>query len=316
MLKIGVIGAGHHSCTFHLPALAHYRTLHPGTIELVVICDRDLTRAKAAAAKFGFQLTGTDHREIARLPSLDGCLILTPPAATLEATGYLLRNAAMPMLMEKPLGENLAEARAFLALQSASHARTMVSMNRRYDPGLRSAIDWIGKRAVEYLHVTMARVGRVEPEFMWRTGLHVVDAVVAFLGNPSTWSIDRRSVVGASWNFIRLRCGETLVQIDVLPTAGAEIELFEFHGADFSVAVRTGQVPQNCSVRAWQDGKLAHDTSPADGTPSFIVDGTYAETEAFLAAIRGEQAFSPTPSDVQAASEICADFEPIVPAAG
>jgi len=145
----------------------------------------------------------------------------------------------------------------------------------------------------------------LEPQFMWATGLHVVDAVIALFGIPSAWSVENRNIAGTNWNFLSLRCNPTLVQIEIMPTTGKETERFEFFGADFAVTAHTGHVTRR-GWHAWQNGQLVSKGSPRADTPAFVAEGTFAETEAFLAAVRGERGFCPTPVELELASEICA----------
>jgi predicted dehydrogenase len=66
--------------------------------------------------------------------------------ATKEIAARMIR-AAIPLLMEKPPGATPDEAREIVELVKGTGAWVMVSMNRRFDPALRAALDWWGGAA-------------------------------------------------------------------------------------------------------------------------------------------------------------------------
>jgi len=303
-IRIAVIGAGHHSRTFHLPALAHYRHLHPNVVTLAGLADPDVGATAAAAGKFGFESFFATTEEMLEKARPHACLALTP--ATLNAgTTLHLAQRGLPVLMEKPLGATIEEARLLVASLRGLNARVMVSMNRRFDPLLRDALAWIGSRPIHSIQASMTRRARVEPEFVEHTGVHVVDVARMIGGEVKTCSALRREVAGIGWFEARLSfaSGATGI-VELMPTFGSSGESLEIAGPNYRCKVRSREF--DCGDwRAWVDGRLVAGESIPPTRPVFIANGALAETDAFVQALRGDRTFSPAPDDVLPSMELC-----------
>jgi myo-inositol 2-dehydrogenase/D-chiro-inositol 1-dehydrogenase len=302
-LKLCVIGSGTHSLTCHLPALAHYRENHPGRIVLAGIADRIRAKASAAAEKFSIGQAYADVDEMLSREQPAACLAITPVSLNATVAAKLMR-LGIPLLMEKPLGATIAEAREVVRMVAETKARVMVSMNRRFDPQVRSAHAWIDGREVQYLRATMARYNRDEERFIEETGVHIVDVIRMIMGEVRSWSTRRHVAGGSHWLQLHLefaKGGYGLV--DLLPTTGSNLEVLEIFGADFSVEIRSAI--HDRGWRAWSAGKLVREDRTTAGVPEFISNGTYAETEAFIGNLLAQETLQPTPEDVLPAMEIC-----------
>lgn len=298
-----MIGSGKHSLTCHLPALALYREKHPGRVVLAGIADRQPARASAAAEMFAVQRAYTDIDEMVRSERPDACLAMTPVTLNAGVAVKVMR-LGLPLLMEKPLGATIDEAREVVRVAAEIKARVMVSMNRRFDPQVHSALAWVGPRQVRYLRATMARHNRQEDHFLQETGVHILDVIHMIAGDVQSWTTRKNTVGGNQWIQVQLEFasgGHGLV--DLLPTTGSNAEVLELFGADFGVEIRSAELDR--SWRAWSEGRLVHEEiTPAD-TPEFISNGTYAETAAFIDGLLAGQSLAPTPADVLPAMEIC-----------
>src|SRR5688500_1110367 len=180
MLKIGLIGAGWHATADHAPALrccadgAEFL----GRVELRGVCDIDFAKAADVAQRFGFRCA-YDSLE-AMLPHVDAVISIVPPAA-LTATLETILQHRRPVLIEKPLGRDLNEARRIAAMLDG-HPH-MVSLNRRFDPAVQIARQWMAERSPPRRTLgTMWRRNRVEPDFAWSTGIHLTDLMCFLLG--------------------------------------------------------------------------------------------------------------------------------------
>ena len=307
-LRLAVIGVGHHCRTFHLPALRHYRRVHPGSITLAALVDPDRARAAAAAADFGFDAVYAGVDKLLATTRPDACLVVTP--VTLNAcTATALARAGLPVLMEKPPGATLVEARQLVNDLAPLDARVMVSMNRRFDPLLRAAREWIGSRLIRQVKTTMTRQARTEPDFIAHTGLHVVDAVLA-IGGAVASCRSRRIADHGNVRFeaeLAFTSGAT-GSIDLRPTAGTTAEAIEIAGDGWRVAVHSAEFDRG-AWHAWSDGRLERDENLPPATPLFIANGTLAETAAFLGALQSGAPLFPTPADILPAMEICRRLE-------
>jgi predicted dehydrogenase len=184
----------------------------------------------------------------------------------------------------------------------------MVSMNRRFDPGLRAALDWIGTAPVRHIGAVMAREARTEPEFVGHTGLHVVDLVRSIGGEIAVCETRWHNHGGNGFQARLGFAGGATGLIDLMPTAGANAEFLEIHGDDFRVEIRSADFDRG-GWRAWRQGRLEQDETLPRSTPAFRANGTLAETEAFIRALQRGGPFSPTPADVLPAMEICHQME-------
>jgi predicted dehydrogenase len=308
VLKIVLMGAGSHSQGNHLPALARYAREHSGEIELAGLCDLRRAHAEAMAAQYGFARAFSELDEMLREVQPDGCVAVTPIPATREIATRAIE-ARVPLLMEKPPGATLAEARQIVELVRQSGALVMVSMNRRFDPALRVALEWWGDRALRYVRGTIVRVDRREPDFFYGTAIHPLDALREIAGDVREFSVAERLDDEVRWNTVHLDFERGAAgTLEVLPTAGSMGEFYELYGPGCRALVRAGG-PDTGEVRCWEGGRLVIDENPALGEPEYVRNGTYAETTAFIGALSGSRPMHPTPAEVLQSVELCERIE-------
>ena len=304
MIKLVVLGAGSHSRRNHLPALARYVAEHPGEIELAGLCDLNEELATEMANRYGFARVYIDLDEMLRTEQPDGCVAITPVPATKEIAARVIR-AEIPLLMEKPPGATLDEAQEIVDLVQEAGAWVMVSMNRRFDPALRAVMDWWGERPIVYLRGRIVRDSRREPDFMYGTAIHPLDTMRAIAGDVQEYSVDERLVDGVRWYVIRFVFESgTLGTLEVLPTAGSLGESYEFAGDGMRALAGAGDTDSGMA-RCWEDGELVVESHPSRDVPSFVRNGTYAETCAFVSALQAEGALHPSPAEVLQTVELC-----------
>jgi predicted dehydrogenase len=317
MIHVALIGAGSHSCANHAPSLKRYVELHPGRISLDAVCDLDAGRASKAAASFGFQRTATSIDGLfgPEMPKLDALVAILPIPAMAEVTPRLFARG-LPMVIEKPLGWNLSEADGIIraARQAGMEDRVMVSMNRRYDPALTLTRDWLRKQSpIRYVRAWMVRCRRTEPEFVWGTGLHIIDALTHLAGplalrggacvcparsTPDTWRVAMLDGPGG-----------LKAVLEIAPAAGELEEKFRVSGDGYQVDVTMGSVTP-WHVRAVKEQKVELDEGSPAGEPGYISNGAYAETAAFLdALVEGKKVPPPGLADVMESSRLAARIE-------
>ncbi|NLG49979.1 MAG: Gfo/Idh/MocA family oxidoreductase [Chloroflexi bacterium] len=303
MLKIVVLGAGSHSQANHLPALARYHSLHPDQVELAALCDLRGDLAVAMAGKYGFARAYTDLDEMLRQEQPDGCIAVTPVSATLDLASRII-GAGVPLLMEKPLGANIAQAREIINMVGVSGARVMVSMNRRFSPALRAARACAGERHIVYLRASIQRHHRAEPTFLWETAIHPLDAMRSVAGDVAEFSAEVRHVGAAAWYVAQLAFETgTLGILEVLPTTGGLVETYDLFGDNYRASA---QVVENAPVRVrcWEGDRLALDEEPARDEPAFVRNGAYDETVEFITALRENRQPHPSPAEVLQSVEL------------
>lgn len=308
MLRVAMIGAGNHSRQNHLPALARYVSEHPDELELAALCDLRRDLAEEMSRRYGFSRSYTDPEEMLAAEKLDGCVAVTPVPVTARVAERVIL-AGVPLLMEKPPGATLEEAEEIRALAERKSARVMVSMNRRFDPALSAACRWRSDRPLEYLRAAMLRHDRREPHFFVGTAIHSLDAMRSIAGDVRDYSVTAREVDGVWWYGVRLDFDSGAAGIlEVLPNCGSRAEFYELFGAGWRARAAVGEVDSG-EVTCWEGGRIALADEPARGTPSFVKNGTYAETAEFISSLREERLPNPSPADVRQSLELCHRIE-------
>jgi len=284
--------------------LAHYVAEHPGKVELAGLCDLRREHAQEMAVRYGFNRVYAELDEMLRVEQPDGCVAVTPIPVTTEIAARIIE-AGVPLLMEKPPGATAREARRIVQMVQQTGARVMVSMNRRFDPALRVAMEWWGERPIHYVRATIARVDRREPDFVYGTAIHPLDTLRAIAGDVREYEVDERQVDGIRWSIVRFEfeCGAIGV-LEVLPTAGSMAESYEMYGAGCCALVRVGG-PDTGEVRCWAGGKLVVEDEPARGEPEYVRNGAYAETVAYVEALQSGGTLYPSPAEVLQSVELC-----------
>jgi predicted dehydrogenase len=152
---------------------------------------------------------------------------------------------------------------------------------------------------------TIARVDRREPDFMYGTAIHPLDAMRKIAGDVRDHEVDARKVGGVQWFVIRFAFESgALGVLEVLPTAGHNAESYEFAGEGYGVHVGAGENDSG-QVRCWEKGQLVMEREPAQGLPGYARNGAYDETVAFLSALKEGRGPHPSPSEVLQSVELC-----------
>jgi predicted dehydrogenase/nucleoside-diphosphate-sugar epimerase len=138
--RVGLVGAGYIS-EFHLRALRRL-----SNVSVVGIADLDISRAQAAAERFGIPRSFPSLRELAA-EGLDVVHVLTPPAVhaevATEALGY-----GCHVLVEKPLATNVEDSDRIASAASAANRRVCVDHSLLYDFFVARALNLVRDGAV------------------------------------------------------------------------------------------------------------------------------------------------------------------------
>ncbi|MAE64356.1 MAG: hypothetical protein CMJ18_08790 [Phycisphaeraceae bacterium] len=309
--RIALIGAGWHSSTHHAPAVAQYRDEHPGAVE-IALCDRDAARTAEIAERHGFDHRFTDVDTLRDRFRPDAAIVVLPVPIMAEMVAHLLEDA-VPLLIEKPLGENIGQARRMAAAVRDSGVPVLVSLNRRFDPGLRIALDWLSARGpLRMIRGTMLRARRVDPQFIWSTSIHLLDLMCAIAGPLR--ATDRGGVVDPacmdgddSWRMERIEGDHGLAGfVEIMPACGRIMECVRCAGDHFCLDLFTG-THHDWRVAGYEEGDCVLDERAPTDQAEHVRNGTYAETEAFLRAVReGMPLPSPGVDDALASAELVA----------
>jgi predicted dehydrogenase len=306
MIRLGLIGCGAHAESGHAIPLARYQAAHPDEIELSAVCDLRIERALDFTSKYGFRSAYRSVDEMLQQEILEACNSVVPPEGIAEL-GVKLLELGMPCVVEKPLGSSLAEAQALRNCAIATKTPNMVSVNRRFMPLLNRAIRWAGQAGhLRYVHCTMARHDRREPEFLWATAVHAVDTLRYIAGDVVKFDLRILQAPNGvtPWYAVDLEfengiCG----QVDVLPTSGMLEETYDLFGEGFRATVTCPFGPQ-LGWKCFRDGQLVEAETVPPQTPEDLVNGCYDEVAALTAGLAGRN-MRPSIADVYPSVELC-----------
>ncbi len=188
---IVMIGAGGIVRDAHLPA---YRK---AGFDVAAIFDKDATRAKNTAEEFGIPYVPASLEEAVSTASPNAVFdIATPASAFLEILEYLPDGRGV--LLQKPLGEDLAEARKICDLCRRKKLAAAANFQLRYAPAICAARRMIVEGKIGKLHDMEIRVTVFTPWHLWTFlesksrveilyhSVHYIDLLRSFLGDPKS----------------------------------------------------------------------------------------------------------------------------------
>ena len=135
-IRWGIIGPGHIAGKFAIDLQA----AEGGSLRAVV--SRDLGRARKFAEQHGAELVFDDIQALADDESVDMVYIASPHPAHFEAAKLLLA-AGKPVLCEKPLTVNAAQARELIQLSRTHRVFLMEAMWTRFLPIYARVREWL-----------------------------------------------------------------------------------------------------------------------------------------------------------------------------
>ncbi|MCL2639482.1 MAG: Gfo/Idh/MocA family oxidoreductase [Phycisphaerales bacterium] len=308
MLKLALIGCGEHSSLFHAPSLGKVARERPGDVRLVAAVDLAVERAQTLCNDFGFQKAYTDYRQMLEREKPDAVVLVMPvPLITKVSEEFLTKGIAC--VVEKPIGADIGEARRLVEVAAKTGTPHMVSVNRRFLPPLNKAKEWVAQQGkLRFLRANMLRYKRTEPEFVWGTGVHVVDAIRYVAGDVEELSL--RTSGGTAdapvvWYAASLQFKSGAQgSFEIQTSTGVPEETYDFLGDNFRAKLVTQQDGQS-TLQCWKDRKLVLDEATTASDPAFITRGEYAETVEFVEALLTKRMPRPALADILPSAEIC-----------
>lgn len=303
MINLAIIGVGRHSRLHHGPAIRKLRD----RLRHVVVADLNIRAAEEYAADFGLDRCYGDVDEMLCAERPDGIIAVTPEAVTAEMFCKLLPRR-LPLLMEKPFGETLAETGRLCRLASQERARVMLSLNRRYAPVCRKIRELLNGplagRPVRHVRGAMFRQSRFDSNFIRATAIHLIDMVNCFGGAPGqvvSVQASRREAgsapaVSALLSFPSGATGELLVDSD----SGFIAECYELTGRDFRI-----EADYFRGYTLYEGGKITGKFELDARLPLEEREGADVELATFIDGVEQAAATFPTgPEDALAAARI------------
>jgi predicted dehydrogenase len=307
MIQMALLGCGEHSRSSHAAPLARYAAQNPGDIELIAACDLKLDRAAEFCRDFGFARAYADVETMLANERVDACVSVMPIERIVESSVMLLERK-IPCVIEKPLGATTKEAEELARVARETGTPHMVSVNRRFMPYLNCARSWANDIGpIQYVRATQVRHARDEPDFIWSTSIHVLDALRHLAGEIIGFSteVHRQSELSTLWYVISLRFENgTRGRIEVLPTAGMVEESYELFGEGFRARVIAGSGAQR-SLHCWHDGQMELEKHSSIAEPEDLRNGGYDEVVEFVRALKSGVPPRPSVEDILPSARIC-----------
>ena len=306
MIRIALAGCGEHSRASHAAPLARYAATHPDEIELVAACDLNPERADEFCRSFGFARAYEDLEQMLELEKPDACVTVMPMDKIGEV-GINLLERRVPCVIEKPLGTSLPAIERLAHVARETQTPHMVSVNRRFMPFLHQARSWMYERGpLRYVRASQVRHQRSEPEFIWSTAIHVIDALRYIAGDIDDFevTVSRGGRNGGTWYVISLRFESgTNGQVEILPTAGMVEESYELFSEGCRARVTAGSGTQR-SLECWAEGERVIASQASEDEPEDLRNGSYQEVEEFVRALQTGSRPQPSIEDILPSARI------------
>jgi predicted dehydrogenase len=188
--RIGLVGCG---------GIAHrhiagYRAVAAELGEVVAVSDPNRETLDAFCDRYGIVHRFERSADMIASGEVDVISLLTPPAVRAEVI-YPALDRGVSVLVEKPFGENLADARAFVAAAGRSRARLAVNQQLRFMPDVLLARELIGSGQLGQLRLiahdqfqnrTRTRGWRKDEQRLEISifSIHLLDRVRWLVGRP------------------------------------------------------------------------------------------------------------------------------------
>jgi myo-inositol 2-dehydrogenase / D-chiro-inositol 1-dehydrogenase len=239
-IRVGVVGAGYISRSYHCPALRRLSEKHP-QLELAAICDIDPQRAGELARTFGFRTQYADIAEMLDHETLDAAWLLVPPSKMKEVALVFLKRR-IPLLLEKPPGSNSAEVRELIDSAAANGVKCLVALNRRFIPlGLRlkELIEGL-EHPPQLICGEMWRYRREDEDFGYSTAVHAIDTMRFLGGDVREARVEKLQLEGNRQHsyLVRLeyRSGAH-GRLAILPEVGLNVERYTVHAHNITLTL-------------------------------------------------------------------------------
>jgi 1,5-anhydro-D-fructose reductase (1,5-anhydro-D-mannitol-forming) len=186
MVRFGIAGFGLHAVKRLMPGFANARDC-----SVTALSRRDPERARESAREYGIQHAFTSTAELCKCPEVDALFIATPDAMhladVLEAVGH-----GKPVLVEKPMAMNAAEARQMVEAAHVAGVMLGIAHVMRFEESVR----WFRERIASGVigRPVLARAAFVAP----------------LIGSARTWINDPALATGGPLADVGVHCLDTL----------------------------------------------------------------------------------------------------------
>jgi predicted dehydrogenase len=310
-VKLGVVGLGWVAQVIHLPILTKL-----ADAEVVSVCDRDRSKARLVAEKFGVKRVYYDVQQMLENEDIGAVIIATSTDAHKD-TAIACLKAGKDVLVEKPIARTYNEAVAVAEAARESKRKLMVGMNHRFRPDtmiLKSFIEadelgkvfytragWLKKRTTDSAWATQKE--KSGGGVFLDLGIVILDMALWMMGYPDVKRVSAlefkhktRQVEDTSLVAINLKNGSR-IQIEVSWAMCVEDDVYFCHvfGTDGSASLNPLRINKELN------GTVANLAPAKIEAPQHLFKRSYEnELKHFIGAVRNlHPVISPADEAVQ-----------------
>ena len=293
-IRVGLIGFGFVSKTFHVPLLQ--------ATEGYEITAVSSSRPDDVVALLGDIEVVSDPKELATHADID-LVVVASPNETHAPLAELAMRAGRNVVVDKPFTITVAEARHLAVVAREKDVVLSVFQNRRWDSDFLTVQDAIRQNLVGRIVLFESRIDRYRPEVRerWReipgpgAGLlydlapHLIDQTLLLFGIPdtvqSTLAEQRRGAKTDDFFHLVLRYGEMVATLGAGSLVSGGSARFAVHGDRASVVKQKPDIQEDQLRSGILPGYPGWGMDPDDAV---VYDGATGDSRALKAA-RGDQ---------------------------
>jgi len=187
--QIAIIGAG------GIVALAHLPAYKKAGWKVLGIYDPKIEKAKVLAREFQVPNVYSSINSLLEAAPKDVIYDIAVPASVLAEVLEILPDEAF-IMMQKPMGENMEEAKKILSICRRKRFTAAVNFQMRFIPAIQAAKKIIDSGAIGFLHDIEIKMNIYHPWHLWEFlfkiprmemlyhSIHYMDLMRYFFGNP------------------------------------------------------------------------------------------------------------------------------------
>src|SRR5271169_263709 len=296
-VRLGIVGLGWVSQVFHIPILSKLED-----VEIVAVCDRDKSRTKMIAERFGFSRTYTDYQQMLETEDLDAIDVCTStdmhPAITIASL-----KAGKDVFVEKPIARKHSEALQMEEAAKQYKRKLMVGMNNRFRPDTMILKSFLEKNELgKIFYIKAGWLRKLSNTSPWITqkdksgggvfldlGIVMLDLILWMLNFPPVHRVSAKmytqktkSVEDSCVVFIEMKNGTSIMLVTSW-SLQSEQDFFycDFFGADGSAMINPLRIHKQLH------GNLVNVTPAKIDSPANLYKKSYEnELRHFIGAVR------------------------------
>jgi len=296
-VRLGIVGLGWVSQVFHILILSKLED-----VEIVAVCDRDKSRARMIAERFGFSRVYTDYQQMLATEDLDAIDVCTSTDTHLPVTVASLQ-AGKDVFVEKPIARKHSEALQMEETAKQFKRKLMVGMNNRFRPDTMILKSFLEKNELgKIFYIKAGWLKKLSNTNPWIThkdkagggvfldlGIAMLDLILWMLNFPPVYRVSAKmyaqktkSVEDSCVGFIEMKNGTSVI-LETSWSLQSEQDYFycDFFGSEGSAMINPLRINKQLH------GNLVNVTPAKIDSPANLYKKSYEnELKHFIGAVR------------------------------